>query len=80
MLIINKEILFVLYTQCIINPDTGEATDDLQPQVIKAFRQLGSNCTTVSQVVQSKDKAVFRAIQVGIDYYNQDIVSNVRKV
>ena len=70
-----------LYIQCVINPDTGEATDDLQPQVIKMFEQLDSNCTTVSQVIESEDKAVFKAIQDGIDRYNKHhIISNAQKV
>ena len=67
--------------QCVINLDTGEATDDLQPQVIKMFQQLGSNCTTVSQVIESEDKAVFKAIQDGIDTYNTKyLISNAQKV
>ena len=67
--------------QCIVNLDTGEATDDLQPQVIKMFQQLGSNCTTVSQVIESEDKAVFKAIQDGIDRYNtHHLISNAQRV
>ena len=60
----------LLYIMCIVNPVTGEATDDLQPQVIKMLQQIGSNCTTVSQVIESEDKVVFKAIQDGIDCYN----------
>ena len=70
-----------LYIQCVINPDTGEATDDLQPPVIKMLKELGSNCTTVSQVIESEDKAVFKAIQDGIDCYNtHHLISNAQKV
>ena len=43
---------------------------DLQPQVIKMLQQLDSNCTTVSQVIESEDKAVLKAIQDGIYSYN----------
>ena len=71
----------LLYIQCVVNPDTGEATDDLQPQAIKLLQQLGSNCTTVSQVIESEDKAVFKAIQDGIDRYNtHHLISNAQKV
>ena len=71
----------LLYIQCVVNPDTGEATDDLQPQVVKMLQQLGSNCTTVSQVIESEDKAVFKAIQDGIDRYNtHHTISNAQKV
>ena len=70
-----------LYIQCVINPDTGEATDDLQPPVIKMLKELGSNCTTVSQVIENEDKAVFKAIQDGIDRYNtHHLISNAQKV
>ena len=55
--------------------------DDLQPQVIKTFQQLGSSCTTVSQVIETEDKAVFKAIQDGIDRYNTaHLISNAQKV
>ena len=53
-----------------MDPDSGMATDNLPPQVTKMFEELGTNCTTVSQVITSKDKAVFKAIQDGIDRYN----------
>ena len=64
-----------------MDPDTGEATDDLQPQVIKMFKELGCKCTTVSQVIKTEDKAVFKAIQDGIDSYNTNqSISNAQKV
>ena len=45
------------------------------------FQQLGSNCTTVSQVIESEDKAVFKAIQDGIDRYNtHHLISNAQRV
>jgi len=53
-----------------MDPHSGMATDNLHPQVIKKFEELGTNCTTVSQVINSKDKMVFKAIQDGIDRYN----------
>ena len=65
-----------------MDPDTGEATDGLQPQVIKIFKEdLGTDCTTVSQVIETKDKAVFRAIQDGINHYNESrTFSDIQKV
>ena len=64
-----------------MDPDSGEATDNLIPQVITMFEELGTNCTRVSQVINSKDKIVFKAIQDGIDRYNtQHSQTNVDKV
>ena len=45
------------------------------------FEELGTNSTTVSQVISSKDKIVFKAIQDGIDRYNtQHSQTNLDKV
>ena len=45
------------------------------------FQKLGSNSTTITQVIESEDKAVFKAIQDGIDRYNtHHIISNAQKV
>ena len=64
-----------------MDPDTGEATDDLQPQVIKMFQELGTKCTTVSQVIETEDRAVFKDIQDGIDRYNDSpSLNNAQKV
>jgi len=65
----------------VVDPDTGEALDDLQPQVIEMFKELGCSCTTVSQVIETEDKAVLKAIQDGIDRYNTNhSISNAQKV
>jgi len=55
-----------------VDPDTGEATDSLQPQVIKFLKDMGSDeCTTVSHVIKMKNKVVFEFIQNAIDHYNK---------
>ena len=65
-----------------MDPDTGEATDALHPQVIKVFKEdLGTDCTTVSQVIETKNQTVFKAIQDGIDRYNKKYTcSDIQKV
>ncbi|XP_065883895.1 long-chain-fatty-acid--CoA ligase ACSBG2-like isoform X3 [Dysidea avara] len=78
----NREHLTCLLTlKCVVDPDTGEATDDLQPQVIKMFQELGTKCTTVSQVIETEDRAVFKDIQDGIDRYNDSpSLNNAQKI
>ena len=46
---------------------TGEATNIILP---KMASQLNTKCTTVAEVIETKDKAVYGAIQSVIDAYN----------
>ena len=80
--IIKLQIESFVSMQCVIDLDTQEATDDLQPQVIKMLKEkFGCNCTTVSQILDTEDKVVFKAIQDGIDRYNTHLlISNAQKV
>ncbi len=41
---------------------------------------LGSTCTKVSEVLENQDRAIFDAIQAGIDKANQGAASNAQKV
>ena len=66
--------------QCIVNPDTQEPTDDLTPEAIKIIQALGSTATKVSEVIENQDRAIFTAIQEGIDRANEGAVSNAQKV
>lgn len=63
-----------------MNLDTAEPTDKLTPQAQHAIQQLGSQCTSVSQIVQEQDKAVFTAIQEGLDRANSRALSRAQKV
>ncbi len=67
-------------SQCVMNPDNGEPTDDLEPTAIKDIAALGSKCTKVSEVVQTKDEAVFEAIQQALTKANEKAISNAQKV
>ncbi|XP_065885420.1 uncharacterized protein [Dysidea avara] len=77
-----KQLTCLLTLKCVVDPVTGEATDDLQPQVIKIFKEeLGTDCTTVSQVVNTKDQKVLMTIQNGIDRYNKNYTcSDIQKI
>lgn len=60
--------------------NTGVPSDDLDPAAMKLISALGSSATKVSQVVETQDKAVYAAIQQGIDKANEGAVSNASKV
>ena len=63
-----------------MNPETGQPTDDLDPEAIALVSALGSSSTKVSQIIDSSDEPVFKAIQEGIDKGNEQAISNAQKV
>ena len=63
-----------------MDANTGEPLDTLAPLAKAAIEQLGSRCTTVSSVIESKDRAVFTAIAEGLERANKHAVSNAQKV
>uniref|UniRef100_A0A1X7T2N8 AMP-dependent synthetase/ligase domain-containing protein n=1 Tax=Amphimedon queenslandica TaxID=400682 RepID=A0A1X7T2N8_AMPQE len=63
-----------------IDPNTGAPTDKLLDDVVKQFVGLGSSTTTVSQVLETKDSAVYSAIQSAIDKANESAISSAQKV
>ncbi|XP_078533297.1 long-chain-fatty-acid--CoA ligase ACSBG2-like [Lissotriton helveticus] len=62
------------------DPNTLEPKDDLTPDAIQFLQQLGSSATRVSEVVRSKDPAIYKAIQEGFNRVNQKAVSNAQRV
>ena len=66
--------------QCDMDPNTGEPLDTLAPLAKLTIEQLGSRCTTVSGIIDSKDRAVFSAITEGLERANKHAVSNAQKV
>ena len=63
-----------------MDPDTAEPLDTLAPLAKRAIEELGSRCTTVSDVVMSRDPVVFSAISEGLARVNNAAVSNAQKV
>ena len=63
-----------------MDPNTAEPLDTLAPLAKLAIEQLGSRCTTVSAVVDSKDRAIFSAITEGLERANKYAPSNAQKV
>lgn len=66
--------------QCNIDVETGEPGDDLTPEAIEYCQKLGSKATKVSEIISSKDKAIYGAIQKGISAVNEGAISNAQKV
>ena len=69
-----------LTTQCVVDPETGEPQDELLPQAKQMIAELGSKCTTVSEIIHQKDETVYKAIQEGLERANQHSVSRAQKV
>nr|XP_056700369.1 long-chain-fatty-acid--CoA ligase ACSBG2 [Euleptes europaea] len=75
-----KFLSMLLTLKCNVNMETGDPEDDLTPDAIEFCRKLGSKASKVSQIIASKDPAVYGAIQKGITAVNDQAVSNAQKV
>ncbi|XP_013191216.2 long-chain-fatty-acid--CoA ligase ACSBG2 isoform X2 [Amyelois transitella] len=63
-----------------VNSDTGEALDELESETKKWVASLGSKATTISEIYNSKDTAVHKAIEEGIKRANKQAISNAQKI
>ncbi|KFZ56762.1 Long-chain-fatty-acid--CoA ligase ACSBG2, partial [Antrostomus carolinensis] len=75
-----KFLAMLLTLKCNVAAETGEPEDDLTPEAAEYCQKLGSKATKVSEIISSKDKAVYAAIQKGISAVNEGAVSNAQKV
>uniref|UniRef100_A0A8D2P843 Long-chain-fatty-acid--CoA ligase ACSBG2 n=1 Tax=Zosterops lateralis melanops TaxID=1220523 RepID=A0A8D2P843_ZOSLA len=75
-----KFLSMLLTLKCVVDAETGEPKDDLSPEALEFCQKLGSNATKVSEIISSKDKAIYSAIQKGISAVNEGAVSNAQKV
>ncbi|KAM4708327.1 long-chain-fatty-acid--CoA ligase ACSBG2 isoform 1-T1 [Discoglossus pictus] len=76
-----KKFLSMLLTlKCNLNADSGEPEDDLTPEAKEFCQKLGSRSTKVSDIIGGKDKAVYAAIQEGLNVVNERSTSNAQKV
>ena len=60
--------------------ETDEPLDILTPLAQHQIQELGSRCDKVSKIVDTKDGAVFTAIQEGVDKANSYASSSILKV
>lgn len=66
--------------QCCSNTETMEPTEELSLEATEFCQQLGSQATTVSDIIGGKDKEVYRAIQDGINRVNSTATSNAQRI
>lgn len=66
--------------QCIIDLDTSEPTDSLTQEGRDFCEKVGSKATKVSEIVRTRDPAVYQAIQDGIDHVNLQAAANVHRI
>ncbi|XP_062481162.1 long-chain-fatty-acid--CoA ligase ACSBG2 isoform X1 [Pezoporus occidentalis] len=75
-----KFVAMLLTLKCNVNADTGEPRDDLTPEALEYCQRLGSKATKASEIIRSKDKDVYAAIQKGIAAVNENATSNAQRI
>lgn len=75
-----KFLAMLLTLKCVVDAETGEPGDELSAEALEFCQKLGSKATKVSEIISSKDKAIYAAIQKGISAVNEGAVSNAQKV
>ncbi|XP_059192438.1 long-chain-fatty-acid--CoA ligase ACSBG2-like [Centropristis striata] len=74
-----KFLSMLLTLKCVVD-DNGEPTDELNPEVLSFCQQHGIKSTKVSEVIASKEPAIYTAIQEGMERVNARATSNAQKV
>lgn len=63
-----------------MDKDTEKPLDILTPQAQQMIKTLGSQNTRISEIIAQEDRAVFTAIQKGVDRVNERATSQAQKV
>lgn len=69
----------LFYFQCNVD-DNGDPTDELTPLAVEYCRQRGVIASKVSEIINKKEPAIYKAIQEGIDLINAKASSNAQRV
>ncbi|XP_058281100.1 long-chain-fatty-acid--CoA ligase ACSBG2 isoform X2 [Hylobates moloch] len=75
-----KFLSMLLTLKCEINQMSGEPLDKLNFEAINFCRGLGSQASTVTEIVKQQDPLVYKAIQQGINAVNQEAMNNAQKI
>ncbi len=70
----------LFFYQSEVDLDTGEPLDSLSSTCVQHLEDIGSMCTKVSEVIATKDKVIFDAINEGIERANRQATSNAQTV
>ncbi|XP_064013430.1 long-chain-fatty-acid--CoA ligase ACSBG1 isoform X3 [Pogoniulus pusillus] len=73
-----KKFLSMLLTlKSVLDPDTSDPTDTLTEQARDFCQKMGSKATKVSEIVATRDQAIYQAIQEGINKVNLTATNRV---
>ncbi|XP_070827620.1 long-chain-fatty-acid--CoA ligase ACSBG1 [Chaetodon trifascialis] len=75
-----KFLSMLLTLKCCSDTETTEPTEELSTEAVEFCKQLGSQATTVSDIIGGKDKEVYRVIQEGINRVNSAAISNAQRI
>ncbi|KAK7595016.1 hypothetical protein V9T40_001449 [Parthenolecanium corni] len=76
-----RKYLTVLITlKTLLDKDNGAPLDELDAVTKHWCRSLGSQCGTVSEILQKKPKEIYQAIDDGIHEANKKAISNAQRV
>ncbi|XP_078541334.1 long-chain-fatty-acid--CoA ligase ACSBG1 isoform X2 [Lissotriton helveticus] len=76
-----KKFLSMLLTlKSTVDLETSEPTDNLTQEAVKFCLEVGSKATKVSEIVGSRDEAVYQAIQDGINRVNAKATSHAQRI
>ena len=72
--------MYFLTLQVVIDLDTGEPKDEIQPLAIPYLTGVGCELTKPSEIAKQKPEGVMKKIQEGLDKANEASVSRAQKV
>ncbi|XP_054178226.1 long-chain-fatty-acid--CoA ligase ACSBG2 isoform X3 [Homo sapiens] len=75
-----KFLSMLLTLKCEMNQMSGEPLDKLNFEAINFCRGLGSQASTVTEIVKQQDPLVYKAIQQGINAVNQEAMNNAQRI
>ena len=77
---LGSNIIVVSLSQTEVDPETAFPLDELAGPALDWCKAQGSQAKSVSDVLDTKDEAVLKGIQAGIDRVNKRATSNAQKI